>query len=80
MPEAEIRSYPFGPEDEEMQRDISHIPMVLEKIARRDGEDSADFFCALFAQLFGTSRASLPKSEQGFNQSLEKIRGWLFRE
>ena len=65
MSEAKLQSYSFGPEDE-MQQGISSIPVVLGNIAGRDGQDSADFFCALFARISGTTRASIPKTEQGF--------------
>src|SRR5699024_9315506 len=34
----EIRSYPFGSEDEDVQMDISSLPKFLEDIARCNGE------------------------------------------
>lgn len=77
--EDEIRSYPFGPEDEDVQMDISSLPKFLEDIARCNGEGSADFLCYMVAQFFCACRSSLPKTELG-TQSLKRVRGWRYSE
>lgn len=77
--EEEIRSYPFGPEDEDVQMDISSLPKFLEDIARCNGGGSADFLCYMVAQFFCACRSSLPKTELG-TQSLKRVRGWRYSE
>lgn len=77
--EEEIHNYPFGPEDEDAQMNISSLPKILENIARRNGKDSADFLCCKIAQFFGACRSSLPRTEFG-TQSLQRVRGWCYSE